>query len=240
MRARDGAVMASGLFVHDVTVPGCVVLSLCGELDVFTAPALRAQLAELAARGQCRLVFDLAPLSFIDAHGAGVLLAAAVQAHERGGWARLIGVRRRTYRGPHIRRLIRRLPVYRTLEDALDAPPRHLASVLVRRFGETRQPLVRAVCIDGSSGGGQGVRVVQVSRPLISIGNVLAAARRHSPFLVRRSAPPRREFLPAGPPRVRPLTQAWHEQGYEYSREDVPGRDGATSGSPSRSAWWRT
>jgi anti-sigma B factor antagonist len=129
--------MANGLFVHDVTVPGCAVLSLCGALDVFTAPVLRAQLAELAARGQFRLVFDLAALSFIDAHGSGVLLAAAVQVYERGGWVRLIGVRRRTYRGLRIRRLIRWLPVYRTLEDALDAPPRHSAAVLVRRFGET-------------------------------------------------------------------------------------------------------
>ena len=63
--------MADGLFVHDVTVPGCVVLSLCGELDVSTSPALRAQLAESAARGQCRLVVDLTALSFIDAHGWG-------------------------------------------------------------------------------------------------------------------------------------------------------------------------
>jgi len=129
--------MADGLFVHDVTVPGFVVLSLCGELDAFTAPALRAQLAELAARGQCRLVLDLSALSFIDACGSGVLLAAAVRVRERGGWVRLIGVRCRTYRGLHIRRLIRRLPVYRTLEDALDAPPRHAASVPATQFGGT-------------------------------------------------------------------------------------------------------
>jgi anti-anti-sigma factor len=128
--------MANELFVHDVTAPGCVVLSLCGELDIFTAPALRAQLAELAARGQRWLVFDLTPLSFIDTYGLRVLLAAAAQAHERGGWVRLIGVPSRIRRGPLIRRLIRRLPVYRTLEDALNAPPRHFTSALVHQFSE--------------------------------------------------------------------------------------------------------
>jgi len=128
--------MANGLFVHDVTAPNCVVLSLCGELDIFTAPVLRAQLAELAARGQRQLVFDLTPLLFIDAYGVRVLLAAAAQARERGGWVRLIGVRSRMRRGLLIRRVIRRLPVYRTLEEALNAPPRHFTSVLVDRFGE--------------------------------------------------------------------------------------------------------
>lgn len=124
--------MADGFFVHEAVAPGFVVLSLCGDLDVATAPALRTRLAELTEVGQFRFILDLAPLGFVDAYGLRVLLAAAAQADARDGWVRLIGVRPRVRRILRILRLTGRLPMYHTIEEAIDAPPRrHISSVTV-------------------------------------------------------------------------------------------------------------
>jgi anti-sigma B factor antagonist len=56
-----------------------VWLAMGGELDVFTAPQLRAALSEAAPRRDEILVLDLRGLSFIDSSGLAVVLGA----HER-------------------------------------------------------------------------------------------------------------------------------------------------------------
>lgn len=56
-----------------------VVIHLEGELDVLTAPDLRATLLEVAARCEPSVVLDLSNLTFIDSTGLGVLVGA----HER-------------------------------------------------------------------------------------------------------------------------------------------------------------
>ena len=122
--------MDDALFVHNVSAPGCTVISLCGELDVSTAPILTDHLADLAALGHSCLVFDLALLDFIDAYGLRVLVAAAARAQDRGGWVRLVSVRPRTRRILRILRLTRRLPIYRTVEEALSEElPRHFLNL---------------------------------------------------------------------------------------------------------------
>ena len=58
---------------------GAQELSVLGELDLATAPALAERLDELGVPGSPRLIVDLAGLSFIDVCGLRVL----VDAHER-------------------------------------------------------------------------------------------------------------------------------------------------------------
>jgi anti-sigma B factor antagonist len=50
-----------------------VFLSLAGELDLATAPALAEEIAELRARGFARVVLDLRALEFMDSTGLSLI-----------------------------------------------------------------------------------------------------------------------------------------------------------------------
>lgn len=51
-----------------------VFLALAGELDLATAPAVSAEIAELRARGFERIVLDLRSLEFMDSTGLSLIL----------------------------------------------------------------------------------------------------------------------------------------------------------------------
>ncbi|MFE9028401.1 STAS domain-containing protein [Streptomyces iakyrus] len=66
------------------------VVTLHGELDLLTAPALRARLDDATA-GPCPdLVLDLRPVSFIDCTGLGVLCRVRNRVRARHGRLRLV------------------------------------------------------------------------------------------------------------------------------------------------------
>jgi anti-anti-sigma factor len=56
--------------------PSGVVLTVGGELDIATAPELRARLTAALEAGRKRLVIDLRPVSFLDSVALATLLQA--------------------------------------------------------------------------------------------------------------------------------------------------------------------
>ncbi len=63
-----------------------VIVEVCGELDLATAPLLERALADLIDDQGCRsIVLDLHGLDFIGSTGLSVLLAAKDRAQSRGG-----------------------------------------------------------------------------------------------------------------------------------------------------------
>lgn len=63
-----------------------VVMSVQGEIDLYTVPRLQRALASALAPGDpVRLVVDLSGVDFCDSTGVNVLLAAHRQAREAGG-----------------------------------------------------------------------------------------------------------------------------------------------------------
>jgi anti-sigma B factor antagonist len=62
-----------------------VTLTIEGEVDVATAPALRDELYRLIDRGTKRIVVDLAAMDFIDSTGLGVFVGALKRSREGGG-----------------------------------------------------------------------------------------------------------------------------------------------------------
>jgi anti-sigma B factor antagonist len=61
------------------------VLSVTGEIDLYTAPTLQSELTSAFGRGQVRLIIDMSGVDFCDSTGINVLLAAHRQAREHGG-----------------------------------------------------------------------------------------------------------------------------------------------------------
>jgi anti-sigma B factor antagonist len=68
-----------------------LVLRVVGELDVSTAPALRACALDRINAGTTDMVIDLSEMSFIDSMGLSVLLAIRKRVEGRGGSVRLRG-----------------------------------------------------------------------------------------------------------------------------------------------------
>lgn len=57
-----------------------LIATLCGELDIASAPTLREQLLSLLRPATSRLVLDLSAVSYADASGLAVLVGTARRA----------------------------------------------------------------------------------------------------------------------------------------------------------------
>jgi anti-anti-sigma factor len=76
-------------------VDGVHRVAVSGELDLASSPVLAARLAALVAAEPGPIDVDLAAVSFIDARGLGVLVAAHARCNDAGGpGLRLVGASR--------------------------------------------------------------------------------------------------------------------------------------------------
>ncbi|MGP3916628.1 STAS domain-containing protein [Nonomuraea sp. 10N515B] len=65
--------------------PDCMIVALQGELDIYSAPCLRAAISEALAEGQRNLLVDAAGLTFCDSEGLQALLKAQGEVTGAGG-----------------------------------------------------------------------------------------------------------------------------------------------------------
>jgi anti-sigma B factor antagonist len=65
-------------------VDGRAIVSVGGEIDVYTAPKLRDRITELVGDGTYHIVIDLEAVEFLDSTGLGVLVGGLkkVRAHD--------------------------------------------------------------------------------------------------------------------------------------------------------------
>ena len=61
------------------------VLTVRGEIDVYTAPRLRQAIVDLVDAGSVNIVVDMEKVDFLDSTGLGVLVEGLKRAHTRGG-----------------------------------------------------------------------------------------------------------------------------------------------------------
>ncbi len=67
------------------TVGAYSVISVTGEIDMYTAPKLREAVRQLSAEGRMRVAIDLTPTEFCDSTGLGVLIGARRRLTDAGG-----------------------------------------------------------------------------------------------------------------------------------------------------------
>jgi anti-sigma B factor antagonist len=95
------------------------VVSVMGEVDVFSAPGLDSELDALIAAGSSRLVVDLSEVAFLDSTGLGVLVKALKHAREADGWLHLVVTSDRIRKIFDITGLDASIPIFDTAQDAI-------------------------------------------------------------------------------------------------------------------------
>lgn len=97
------------------------VVHVAGEIDVYTAPALREELAGLVDAGKTDLVVDLTDVSFMDSTGLGVLVGALKRVRTTGGELRLVITQEKVLKVFRITALTQVFDIHPTLDEALQA-----------------------------------------------------------------------------------------------------------------------
>ena len=112
-------------FHLDVAGPSgdCAVVRVAGEVDVCTAPALREQIRDLAAKGTTHVIADLSRAEFIDSTGLGVLIGGLKRLREDDGSLALVISTARILRVFQLTGLTRVFAVQDTVAAAISADP---------------------------------------------------------------------------------------------------------------------
>ncbi|MFN0282488.1 MAG: STAS domain-containing protein [Kineosporiaceae bacterium] len=95
------------------------VISVSGEIDVYTAPSLRERLNELVASGHYDLVVDMEGVEFLDSTGLGVLVGGLKRVRSHDGTLRLVCAQEKILKVFRITGLTKVFPIHPTLEAAL-------------------------------------------------------------------------------------------------------------------------
>jgi len=99
------------------------VISVTGEIDVYTAPTLRERLNELVAEGEYHLVVDMAGVDFLDSTGLGVLVGGLKRARSHEGTLQLVCDQEKILKVFRITGLTKVFPIHASLAEALTADP---------------------------------------------------------------------------------------------------------------------
>jgi anti-sigma B factor antagonist len=100
---------------------GRAVVSLRGEVDIYTAPRFKERLVALLDGGATRVVVDLSAVTFIDSTALGVLIGGVRRLHEAGGAMALVVASRPVERVLSITGLERVFTIHATRDAALAA-----------------------------------------------------------------------------------------------------------------------
>ena len=73
------------LHIKAITAGDCAVLQMAGEMDVYTSPKLRKQVADLAEDGIIHVIADLRGIGFLDSTGLGALVGGLKRLRIREG-----------------------------------------------------------------------------------------------------------------------------------------------------------
>lgn len=105
------------LDIRSERLDGDSVLSVSGEIDVYTSPQLKTALIEAAGDGGT-VVVDMHKVGFIDSSGLGVLVSALRRAREREGTVRIVCTRESILKIFRITGLDKVFPIFSDVAEA--------------------------------------------------------------------------------------------------------------------------
>jgi anti-sigma B factor antagonist len=105
--------------ISEASEEGRAVVSVIGEVDVDSAPALRERLDQVIDRKAPLLVVDLLGVSFVDSTALGVLIGAFKKCRRDGLIMRLAVVDPRILKIFEITELTDLFPIYPSVDDAV-------------------------------------------------------------------------------------------------------------------------
>ncbi len=97
------------------------VITVDGEVDVYTSPSLKQALVSASDDGCATIIVDMDRVSFIDSSGLGVLVGALRRMREASGELRLVMSRDNLVKIFRITGLDRVFPMYSTVAEAREA-----------------------------------------------------------------------------------------------------------------------
>lgn len=103
------------------------IVTVSGEVDVYTAPQLRTALEERISAGHTALIVDLQDVGFLDSTGLGVLVGRLKAVKKVDGWLRVVCTNERILRLFGITGLDRVIPIHDSVDTALAASPEDFA-----------------------------------------------------------------------------------------------------------------
>ncbi len=110
--------MADNLLLESTERDDWTILSVQGEVDLYTAPRLKERLTDLIGSGHTRVAVELPGVEFMDSTGLGVLIGALKRCKEAGGTLALIGPREPVVKVLAITGLDKVFPIHGSVEDA--------------------------------------------------------------------------------------------------------------------------
>jgi len=100
-------------------VDGKTVVSVGGEIDVYTAPKLRDKITELVADGRHNIIIDMEAVEFLDSTGLGVLVGGLKKVRAHDGSLELVCTQDRLLKIFRITGLAKVFAIHGTPESAL-------------------------------------------------------------------------------------------------------------------------
>jgi anti-sigma B factor antagonist len=82
--------MGESLLLESREAGDWTVVDVKGEVDLYTAPRLKALLTDLTASGRTNIAVDFAGVEFMDSTGLGVLISGLKRCREAGGTLALV------------------------------------------------------------------------------------------------------------------------------------------------------
>jgi anti-sigma B factor antagonist len=95
------------------------VVEAKGEIDLYTAPRLKEELADALERDRTRIVVNLGSVEFLDSTALGVLIGALRRCRERDGTFALAAPTETVQRVLRITGLDKVFPIYGTVDQAI-------------------------------------------------------------------------------------------------------------------------
>lgn len=100
---------------------GVGIITLEGEVDVYTAPKLKSRLIDMVDEGKYNIIVDLQKVEFMDSSGLGVLVGGLKRVKSHQGSITLVCTQENILKIFRITGLVKVFPIYPTVTEAVES-----------------------------------------------------------------------------------------------------------------------